>query len=334
MEPGNGGWQKLEYEYTVSLDPATGTADWTAQFGIRFDFTKKKWDLQIDGLVVAADLGLVDGSVSSVAHFTLFGSATGDVLFDSFSIGAENPALADADKDDMDDDWEEWNGLDSLQADRDGDPDQDGLTNIHEYIVGTDPNDPDADGDGLTDGFEVRHGFDSFEFTYPTDDDGDGVSQIQEAIDGTDPNDYYNGATPVITILSGEGNLDGEFVVKVHKPDGTPYPNAPVSFDVPASAASMAANNETTNTHQALRLRTNADGVARVYHYETLRHIPPPAYEAPEATLTSPDWPSAAPAIWAVSAPAPAAWQKSQHRRHHHRPADVPHRLAAPARRA
>lgn len=262
---GNGAWQRIEYDYTVSLDPSTGVADWMAQFGVRIDLTKKKWDLQIDGLVVAADLGLVDGNVGSVAHFTLFGSAAGDVLFDSFSIGAENPAFLDSDKDDMDDSWEEWNGLDRLHDDRDGDPDTDSLTNIHEYIVGTDPNDPDADGDELTDGFEVQHGFDPFEFTYPSDDDGDGITQIQEAINGTDPNDYYNGATPVITVLSGEGNPDGEFAVRVHKPDGTPYPNAPVSFDVPAGAAAVAANRETTNTHQTLHLRTDAEGVAKVY---------------------------------------------------------------------
>jgi DNA-binding beta-propeller fold protein YncE len=35
------------------------------------------------------------------------------------------------------------------------DPDHDGLTNLQEYQLGTDPNNPDTDGDGLTDGQEV-----------------------------------------------------------------------------------------------------------------------------------------------------------------------------------
>ena len=35
------------------------------------------------------------------------------------------------------------------------DPDHDGLTNLQEFQMGTDPNNPDTDGDGLTDGQEV-----------------------------------------------------------------------------------------------------------------------------------------------------------------------------------
>lgn len=35
------------------------------------------------------------------------------------------------------------------------DPDHDGLTNLQEFQIGTDPNNPDTDGDGLTDGQEV-----------------------------------------------------------------------------------------------------------------------------------------------------------------------------------
>ena len=36
------------------------------------------------------------------------------------------------------------------------DPDRDGLTNLQEYQLGTDPNNPDTDGDGLSDGNEVN----------------------------------------------------------------------------------------------------------------------------------------------------------------------------------
>lgn len=43
-------------------------------------------------------------------------------------------------------------------VDPDGDPDNDGCTNLCEAIYGTDPNDPDTDGDGLLDGDEVRRG--------------------------------------------------------------------------------------------------------------------------------------------------------------------------------
>jgi hypothetical protein len=51
------------------------------------------------------------------------------------------------------------------------DTDSDGLTDLQEAFLGTDPNNPDTDGDGVTDGDEIQMGTD------PTkqDTDGDGV---------------------------------------------------------------------------------------------------------------------------------------------------------------
>ena len=64
------------------------------------------------------------------------------------------------------------------------DSDHDGLTDLQETFLGTDPNNPDTDGDGLTDGDEV--------FVYHTnpkntDTDGDGVSDYVEIIQGRNP---------------------------------------------------------------------------------------------------------------------------------------------------
>ncbi|MDP2587726.1 MAG: hypothetical protein Q8P33_03055, partial [bacterium] len=90
----------------------------------------------------------------------------------------------DEDQDGMDDDWELRYGLDPTDpSDADQDPDQDGytndiyanedgevlivepetsagapggaLTNLKEYIWGTDPTNPDTDGDGFTDGQDI-----------------------------------------------------------------------------------------------------------------------------------------------------------------------------------
>jgi hypothetical protein len=100
----------------------------------------------------------------------------------------------------------------------------------------------------------------------PDDDpDGDGLTNQQEYEQGTDPTDYYNGETPVITSLTGTDPKTGEYAVKVTRPNGVPYVNAPVSFDVPADAAQIAANPETTITDQHVSLRTDASGIARVY---------------------------------------------------------------------
>ncbi|MUH38310.1 Ig-like domain-containing protein, partial [Zobellia amurskyensis] len=78
----------------------------------------------------------------------------------------------------------------------DNDPDNDGLTNDEEDVLGTDPNNPDSDGDGINDGQEV------LDATNPLDDcdsidgtpldssdcDSDGLTNAEEEIRGTDPN--------------------------------------------------------------------------------------------------------------------------------------------------
>jgi hypothetical protein len=63
------------------------------------------------------------------------------------------------------------------------DTDNDGLTNLQEYQLGTDPRNPDTDGDGVPDGLEVKLG------TNPLnpDTDGDGLTDGQELQLGTNP---------------------------------------------------------------------------------------------------------------------------------------------------
>jgi hypothetical protein len=89
----------------------------------------------------------------------------------------------------------------------DPDPDNDGLTNAEEEVLGTDPNNPDTDGDGLNDGTEVRQ--------YRTDPlnpdtDGDGLSDGDEVSSATDP---LNPDT------DGGGMLDGEEVRQGRNPN-------------------------------------------------------------------------------------------------------------------
>lgn len=85
---------------------------------------------------------------------------------DSFSLIDSKHLIAffrdpnDQDDDDLPDDWEIRYGLDPTNPRRDhgphGDPDRDGLTNMEEYLLGTNPNNRDTDGDGISDYDEIH----------------------------------------------------------------------------------------------------------------------------------------------------------------------------------
>ena len=96
----------------------------------------------------------------------------------------QNPRSIDTDTDGMPDYWEKSFGFDSLVVDSSTDADGDGLTNLQEFALGTDPLQADTDGDGLTDYAETNaHGSDPLQ----TDGDGDGYSDGEEVANGNDP---------------------------------------------------------------------------------------------------------------------------------------------------
>lgn len=129
------------------------------------------------------------------------------------------PEILDTDGDGLPDDWEVFyslgaddNGLDpnnnGVTGDPEngaaGDPDSDGLTNLEELDLGTDPTDEDTDDDGFTDGVEDGGGTfvdqnqtGTDPLVADTDEDGllDGVEIPTEPFvdatqTGTDPNEF------------------------------------------------------------------------------------------------------------------------------------------------
>lgn len=68
--------------------------------------------------------------------------------------------LKDQDQDGIPDVWEEKYKLNSKdRRDAKLDPDSDGLINLYEYLLDTDPTNPDTDKDGYKDGTEVENGY-------------------------------------------------------------------------------------------------------------------------------------------------------------------------------
>jgi hypothetical protein len=121
--------------------------------------------------------------MATLAGCLSFDDYDGDGIYDE-----DDP---DDDNDGMPDKWEKKHGLGSKnESDAKLDPDGDSLTNLEEYVNGTDPNSDDTDGDGAPDGWEVEHGLDPTNATSATlDDDGDGLTALEEFFNSTDPAD-------------------------------------------------------------------------------------------------------------------------------------------------
>lgn len=237
------------------LDATGRAAEWL-RLTIRTDHVAKTWDLYLAGRMIAADLGFITDTATAFTGLGLSGHATQTTGFDDLLVAFDNPLFTDADHDGLDDAWEAAHALNRTANDRNEDPDADGLTNLQEYLLGTNPNsadsdadglddnqerafgtDPsvaDSDGDGLPDGWEKAHKLNPLSATDAADDsDGDGLGNLTEYAAGSDPLDFYNGVAPRITsqvATDGQLDPDGVVTVRLTKPDGTPWANAPVYF--------------------------------------------------------------------------------------------------------
>jgi hypothetical protein len=134
--------------------------------------------------------------------------------------------------------------------------------------------DDDVDDDGLPNTWEVDHGLDPRDSAdAATDLDEDGVSNLAEYQRGTAPDDYYNGTTPTITTLEGgsQSGPPGYFLpypwtVQVRNSAGAILVNAPVIFDLGASAGYFSRTGDGTSPlEKRITVRTDYQGLAWVY---------------------------------------------------------------------
>ena len=151
---GSGTW--LSAGLTAPLDEAGLTAAWH-RVTLRLNLATDAWDVYVDEVPLAVDLGFVERLWVGSEAINIHGSSAGVTYVDNFMLTATNPLFTDTDLDGMEDGFEADHGLNTEVDDRALDPDADGLSNIEEFLYGTDPQVSDiavielsADGDNQT----------------------------------------------------------------------------------------------------------------------------------------------------------------------------------------
>ena len=140
-------------------------------------------------------------------------------------------AAADEDGDGMPDAWELEHFGTTTGGDPDADPDSDHLTNLNEYLNGTDPLVADTDGDSLVDGWEVTYGFSPLSTTGQLDSvDRIGISTDDQAMDVVVVDGYAY-------VADGEGGL---VIINVSTPE---IPFRAGTLDTAGFASGIAVSN-------------------------------------------------------------------------------------------
>jgi hypothetical protein len=123
-----------------------------------------------------------DGLVTALKHGSVLITARNEGASATTQINVNT--IVSTVGDGIPDDWKIAHGFDPNDPSVAGqDPDGDGLTNLQEFQLGTDPRNPDTDGDGVSDGEEVKRGTNPLN----ADTDGDGLTDADEIRLGTNP---------------------------------------------------------------------------------------------------------------------------------------------------
>lgn len=154
---GSGGGTWVPTGRTIALNGSGQATAWV-RFTLRQDYSADTWDLYLDGMPALHGLGLRDNTQTHLGAFSYLATSLAVSTLDTFVVDSSNPLFTDADNDGMADSWETAAGLNTGADDRASDADSDGLSNVEEYVLGTEADTADTDGDGMPDGWEIDHG--------------------------------------------------------------------------------------------------------------------------------------------------------------------------------
>ncbi|MBT3193669.1 MAG: hypothetical protein HN341_14070 [Verrucomicrobia bacterium] len=125
-------------------DVDLGTNDWI-RFVTRMDYAADDWDLYAVAATTNARIAeSLPFKAANRTAFTSFRSVEGGLMplayLDNFGVATNKPLGVDTDSDDLPDMWEETY-MTNISQTAAGDLDNDGITNLREYLAGTDPTD-------------------------------------------------------------------------------------------------------------------------------------------------------------------------------------------------
>ncbi|MDA9830672.1 hypothetical protein N9C66_04970 [Akkermansiaceae bacterium] len=176
-------------------------------------------------ITIGANGGGVNNLTGLLDEFAVYSGVLTEAEIGQLSAGTANPsdiasAPEDADGDGLPDSWETAYGLSpsddgsvDVNNGPDGDPDNDGLTNLEEFDAGLEPDNDDFDMDGLLDGVESNTGTYVDETDTGTDPknadtDGDGLDDGVEDPSQTFVDANQPGTDPTKEDTDGDGFAD------------------------------------------------------------------------------------------------------------------------------
>ena len=171
--------KRLSY-YNV-YNVLSSATEWTSRLNGTVNFTRPDNTFAFTGSPALGKSNTGAFFAGNIAEALIFDHAMSPGERTTIESYLENKyGISDSDGDGLPD-WWEMKYFGNLLQDGNGDPDQDGLSNADEFLLGLNPLLADTDGDGMPDGFEVANGLNPLVNDANGDLDGDGVPNWQDA---------------------------------------------------------------------------------------------------------------------------------------------------------